>query len=291
MLARVALDTRPGPSARGGELARLPAGEGLLDRAVDLTATDLGVALTRASTAEPVAARADGRGRDADRGRVARLRPRAGRRTGAARSTRAASRCAEPDPDRERLAILDAELGASRAAEIAPRFDARRHVRFASAWASARWDLVTAYHDALAGRLSGEALSEEVDRLAAHAAEPPVAATAAWLAARADAAGRGDVAEALARLTATPALSSAPTPAAAPSPSAVPATAPAGPSVNFVVLYTTKLTLVAPERGRRCPFRAFGRPSRSAPTVFPCSAPSPTTLGRSMSRPSSPPRS
>ena len=44
VLARVALDTRPGPSARGGELARLRAGDGLLDRAVELTATDLGVA-------------------------------------------------------------------------------------------------------------------------------------------------------------------------------------------------------------------------------------------------------
>ena len=106
----------------------------------------------------------------------------------------------DADPERARLAILDGELGASRAAEIAPRFDARRHVRFASAWASARWDLVTAYHDAVAGRLSCEALAEEADRLAAHAAEPPVAATAAWLAARAEARGLPDIAATLARV-------------------------------------------------------------------------------------------
>ena len=106
----------------------------------------------------------------ASRGRGGRRRPVAVRR---ARSSR--TRCSAPparsptalgppvraageprrrrDPDAARLAILDAELGAARATEIAPRFDARRHVRFASAWASARWDLVTAYHDALAGRL------------------------------------------------------------------------------------------------------------------------------------------
>ena len=75
----------------------------------------------------------------------------------------------EPDPEAARLAILDAELGATRAQEVAPRFDARRHVRFDSAWASARWDLVGAYHDAVAGRLTWEALAVECDRLAAHA--------------------------------------------------------------------------------------------------------------------------
>ena len=52
MLARVALDTRPGPSARGGELARLPSGDGLLERAVELTATDLGLPLARVTVAE-----------------------------------------------------------------------------------------------------------------------------------------------------------------------------------------------------------------------------------------------
>ena len=37
VFARVALDTRPGPSARGGDLARLSAGPDVLDRALALT--------------------------------------------------------------------------------------------------------------------------------------------------------------------------------------------------------------------------------------------------------------
>ena len=148
MLARVALDTRPGPSARGGELARLRAGADLLERAVELTATDLGVTLAPvgAEQAPPVAVVAPA---------VVEEDP--------------GEPLPEPDPAAERLALLDAELGETRAAEIAPRFDARRHVRFTSAWASARWDLVTAYHDALAGRLGCAELGAEIDRLAAHA--------------------------------------------------------------------------------------------------------------------------
>ena len=65
------------------------------------------------------------------------------------------------------------------AQEVAPRFDARRHVRFASAWASARWDLVAAYHDAIAAASRGRRWPRECDRLAAHAARRPVASTAA----------------------------------------------------------------------------------------------------------------
>ncbi len=106
------------------------------------------------------------------------------------------------DPATARLAILDAELGETRATEIAPRFDARRHVRFTSAWASARWDLITAYHDALAGRLVGTALTDEADRLAAHAGDPAVATTATWLTARAEALDRVDLTTALARVAA-----------------------------------------------------------------------------------------
>ena len=78
--------------------------------------------------------------------------------------------------------MLDAELGASRASEVAPHFDARRHVRFTSAWASARWDLVTAYHDVLSGRIDATALEAELDRLAPHADD--IGQTARWLARR-----------------------------------------------------------------------------------------------------------
>ncbi len=186
VLARVALDTRPGPSARGGELARLPAGPDLLERA----AADLGIALT--PTAAPAAAApvvASPHLEDALLDSARALAEALGRPFAAD---------GEPperdDPDRARLAILDAELGPERAAAVAPRFDARRHVRFTSAWASARWDLISAYHDALAGRAE---LDDEVARLAGH----DVAETAAWLAARAGEHDRPDVAAALARIS------------------------------------------------------------------------------------------
>ena len=195
VLARVVLDTRPGPSARGGDLARLTAGADLLERAVELTAADLGIALAPAAAPAPAAPvitspHVEDALLDSARALAAALgRPFALDGESPQRD----------DPDRERLAILDAELGPDRAAAVAPRFDARRHVRFTSAWASARWDLVTAYHDALAGRLSVPALAEEIDRLAVH----DVAETADWLAARAEEQGRPDVAGAIAR-TGTP---------------------------------------------------------------------------------------
>src|SRR5690606_34303882 len=52
-------------------------------------------------------------------------------------------------PDLERLALLDAELGAQRADEVRPLFDARRHVAMTASWGTVRWDLVTCFHDAL----------------------------------------------------------------------------------------------------------------------------------------------
>ncbi|MDA0136568.1 DUF1729 domain-containing protein [Solirubrobacter sp. CPCC 204708] len=179
VFARVALDTRPGPSARGGDLARLPAGPDLLDRARELTSADLKLPLARAAAPEVAAAP------------VAVANPALedalldSARTLADALGRPLPPPGEPlpdaDPDQARLAILDAELGPERAQEIAPRFDARRHVRFTSAWASARWDLVTAYHDALAGRLDAAGLGAEIDRIAAHGGERAVAETAAYL--------------------------------------------------------------------------------------------------------------
>ena len=169
VFARVALDTRPGPSARGGDLARLSAGPDVLDRALALTSADLKIPLTRPAAPELVAAP------------VAVANPALedalldSARTLADALGRPFAPPGEPlldtDPDKDRLAVLDAELGAERATEIAPQFDARRHVRFASAWASARWDLVTAYHDALAGRIDADTLRAEIDRIAAHARE------------------------------------------------------------------------------------------------------------------------
>lgn len=199
VFARVALDTRPGPSARGGVLARLQPGADLLDRAIELTGADLKLPLARPTAAEVVAAAPvavpNPALEDALLDSARTLADALGRPFAPAGEP-----LPEPDPDAERLALLDSELGAARAAEVAPRFDARRHVRFTSAWASARWDLVTAYHDALAGRLSPAELRAEVDRLAAHREVPQVGETARWLARRAAAQDRPELAAELARL-------------------------------------------------------------------------------------------
>ena len=205
------LDTRPGPSARGGALGRLagdpPAtvGEGraLVDRAVGP---------------------GGGRPRPHPRPRPTTPRPRPSTRPPSPTSPAAwrapwwpppatwpppstapsppkATPCPGPTPTSSRLAALDAELGPGRSEEVRPRFDHRRHVRFASAWAAARWDLVACYHDALAGRLDAAAIAAEVDRLAAFGDDPALADVARWLAGRASAAGRPDVAAALAAVT------------------------------------------------------------------------------------------
>lgn len=198
VFARIALDTRPGPSARGGDLARLSPGADVLDRALELTATDLGIPLARPVAAEAVAAPvavANPALEDALLDSARTLADALGRPFAPAGEP-----LADPDPDADRLALLDAELGADRAAEVAPRFDARRHVRFTSAWASARWDLVGAYHDALADRLSVTELRTEIDRLVAHRDVPQVAETARWLAWRAAEQGRLEIAAELARI-------------------------------------------------------------------------------------------
>ena len=169
VFARVALDTRPGPSARGGDLARLSAGPDVLDRALALTVRrpedPARAARRRRTVAAPVAV-ANPALEDALLDSARTLADALGRPFAPPGEP-----LLDTDPDKDRLAVLDAELGAERATEIAPRFDARRHVRFASAWASARWDLVTAYHDALAGRLDADTLRAELDRIAAHAGE------------------------------------------------------------------------------------------------------------------------
>ncbi len=194
VLAVLALETRPGPSARGGTLGRLAAdvpttpagGRELVDRAAALTGEALGVVLARPApdAVPPPAAPPDP---------VVAAAPRAEEDTSVP--------AAPPDPERERLAVLDAELGPGRAQEIAPRFDHRRHVRFASAWASARWDLVGAYHDGLRGELDETTLR----RIAAHGADPVLAQTARFLAGRCDGALAGALAD-VARARVTPQL-------------------------------------------------------------------------------------
>lgn len=194
VLALLALETRPGPSARGGPLGRLAehaattaaTGRELVDRAAALAGEALGVRLTRApAAAAPAAAPADPVAVSAA---VTHLEDALADSahallTGLGRQTLDAGAPADaPDAERERLAVFDGELGAGRAQAIAPRFDHRRHVRFASAWASARWDLVAAYHDGLRGQLDDATLQ----RVAAHGADPVIARTARYLAGRCD---------------------------------------------------------------------------------------------------------
>ena len=119
VLARVALDTRPGPSARGGELARLRAGADLLERAVELTATDLGVTLApaaprtrRARRGRRARGRRGGPGRAAARAGPGRGAPRAaGRRAG--RDARGGDRPAlrRPPPRALHLRLGERALG------------------------------------------------------------------------------------------------------------------------------------------------------------------------------------
>ena len=195
VLALLALETRPGPSARGGPLGRLTepaattpaAGRELVDRAAALAGDVFGIALTRREAGD-VAAVAAAPDPLVVSGAVAHVEQALadsahallaglGRDTpGAAAPTDA------PDLECDRLAQLDAELGAGRARAIAPRFDHRRHVRFASAWASARWDLVGAYHDGLRGAIDASTLR----RVAAHGGDPVIARTARYLAGRCD---------------------------------------------------------------------------------------------------------
>ncbi len=202
VLALLALETRPGPSARGGALGRLahepattPAqGRALVDAAAALAGEALGLPLARIAapapapapaTAAPALARVEAALAASARALLAGVRapePEADEHRGTA-----------DDADRERLAVLDAEHGAGRAQEVAPIFDARRHVRFASAWASARWDLVTAYHDGLAGR----PCRDDLRRIAAHHGDVHLAAQARHLAGRAAAQGHAELAAAL----------------------------------------------------------------------------------------------
>ncbi|WP_320670855.1 polyketide synthase [Patulibacter defluvii] len=199
VLARLALDTRDGPSARGDALARLrdgaptspAAARELLDRAAALTAADLGLRLEQRRAEDPAA------GPAVVAEHVERALIDASRTLAAALGRPFPDEDAPPaapDPGGERLAALDAELGRDRAAAVAPRFDARRHVRLAGAWAAARWDLVRLFHDALDERIDGERQRAIGDRIAQHAGDPAVAATARWLAARARAHGRDQLA-------------------------------------------------------------------------------------------------
>ncbi|MGE3620779.1 MAG: beta-ketoacyl synthase N-terminal-like domain-containing protein [Acidimicrobiia bacterium] len=184
-LAWLALATRPGPSARGGELAEVPEATNpaeartLLDRAAQAAAARVGVvavprqAATSAGAEAPVVS-----------SRVTEALRRAVRALAEGLDEPAPLDPAGSGPDApdDRLALLDAELGTDRAGQVAPAFDPRRAVRFCSGWATARWDLVEVAHAVLDGRADLDRLRAVADRAAAFAEDEVVAATARWLA-------------------------------------------------------------------------------------------------------------
>ncbi len=204
VLTTLAFDGRTGDSTRGGSIGRLAPvptdADGAIDAAVALAAADLGVTLSDPSAA--------GGGGTVDAAAVMDLEARLAGPDGLLASmardvlARVAPDGSTVDPvddgaDR-RLALLDAEHGERRAAAVRPSFDARRHVAFASWWATARHDVVSLHH-AGAGRAASTdtstdraatALDLEARRLARHVVDPGVRASATWF--RAKAAERGD---------------------------------------------------------------------------------------------------
>jgi fatty acid synthase len=89
-----------------------------------------------------------------------------------------------PDLAAARLAAVDAESGPTFLDQVAPAFDARRHVRLDHAAALARRDLVSAVWDLAAGRVDGAWVHRQLDRLLAFGEDPAFAATAGYLAGR-----------------------------------------------------------------------------------------------------------
>lgn len=188
----LALETRGGPSARGGALGALADAvahsaadaRALLDRVVDCLAARLGRPLPPRTTAR-------GGGGAVDAAAVSALADRIagpdGLLAGAARDLLGRLGLAEP-PDAppavadDRLARIEAEHGAGYLELLAPRFDARRHLALTGPEVFARRDVARLYFDALNGRSPD--LAALAGRLALFAGHAPVAETARWYATR-----------------------------------------------------------------------------------------------------------
>lgn len=172
----LALGTRDGSSRRGGELGTLAAdrAEDLIDAAVAAAAAGAGLTLAPAGAATAA-------GGTVDAAAVAGLREHFEDLLGdqaealLARLGRTASAEAPAD-QREALsalALLEAEHGS--AAQVAPRFDARRHVLLASAATWARADVEHLFHGAVRaeaglGDPQGRTAEELIDQIAGHRA-------------------------------------------------------------------------------------------------------------------------
>ncbi len=179
----IGLGTRQGASKRGGALSTLEdRGEALIDAAVQQVATTHNVTVSPVSQAQVTTI---------DSAAVAALEQRFEEvLTTAAIGILTGLRPAqEPDSDPhqteqlDRLADLDAEHGASRAAAVRGVFDPRRHWHLASAGAWARASVDHLVHDTARGLTRPDLL----DQIAAHRdSDPRIAATLAWYASSAD---------------------------------------------------------------------------------------------------------
>ncbi len=82
--------------------------------------------------------------------------------------------------EQKRLELYESEHGKEYERLIQPRFDARKHVAFTSAWASAQRDIARLFFDRQNGKLSDEEILQKARRLASFASLSRVADTARW---------------------------------------------------------------------------------------------------------------
>ena len=221
-LLSLALITRPGESARGGDLGSHPdpagsktAAKAMLDAAVASVSATIGEAIPRIDQQ----AGGGGGGGVVDAAAVNALEDRLLGPKGALNQqldalatalgkrvddgSEAPSTSPEAAADAEALATLRAEYGADWHATVAPRFEAAKHVAFGSAWAWAQRDVARLY-------FSGEPDAAAAARLALHAGDARVADTARWFATAAAGQGRDALAQQLTAIAAGDSGASAP---------------------------------------------------------------------------------
>ncbi len=187
-LATFTLASRSGASSRGGELGTVapPGAKSDISAFLDGLVAEVSKA-TRLSLGRVSAAKSAGGTVDA--AAVAAIEDRLFGDDGVlARAARAlhtptATEAVAPS-DSSRLDAIAAELGEDLLTLVMPKFDAQRHVVFASSWASAHRDLVAAIFERLNERLDDQGFTAELRRLAPHAASPRLIATATYFAER-----------------------------------------------------------------------------------------------------------
>ncbi|MFT4704161.1 MAG: fatty acid synthase, partial [Bradymonadia bacterium] len=207
VLSRLALDIRPGNSARGGELGSHPdvvpadknAATAVLDDIVAATGRSFG------ATLGPLSAGGAGAGGAAvDAAVVRELEEKVlgpdGTLAGWARDllgriepTQIVSP-SQPDAAHAIAARIIAEFGEDFVDWISPKFEHKKHVVFSHAWSHAQRDVIALYADASNGRGTAEQRQSEASRLSGHATNPRVAGAARWAASRATSLGHTEAA-------------------------------------------------------------------------------------------------